>query len=101
MQRATHPSYSFDDFTLDLAAACLLRKGREVKLRPKSFEALRYLVENGGRLVSKDELIRALWPESFVTENSLVKCEGRAAGLEDESQRYPYKRARSQCLSIL
>jgi DNA-binding winged helix-turn-helix (wHTH) protein/TolB-like protein/Tfp pilus assembly protein PilF len=89
MQRATHPSYSFDDFTVDLAAGCLLRAGQEVKLRPKSFEALRYLVENSGRLVSKDELMQALWPDSFVTENSLVKCmrDVRLA-LEDESQHY-------------
>src|SRR5215469_16606600 len=89
MQRATHPSYSFDDFTVDLATGCLLRNGKEVKLRPKSFEALRYLVENGCRLVSKDELMRALWPDSFVTENSLVKCmKDVRLALEDESQHY-------------
>jgi DNA-binding winged helix-turn-helix (wHTH) protein/TolB-like protein/Tfp pilus assembly protein PilF len=84
-----HPRYAFDDFTVDLAAGCLLRNGREVKLRPKSFEALRYLVENGGRLVGKDELMRVLWPDSFVTENSLVKCmKDVRLALEDESQRY-------------
>ena len=89
MQKTAHPSYPFDDFTVDLAAGCLMRKGQEVKLRPKSFEALRYLVENGGRLVSKDELMHAIWPDSFVTENSLVKClrDVRMA-LDDESQRY-------------
>jgi TolB-like protein/DNA-binding winged helix-turn-helix (wHTH) protein/Tfp pilus assembly protein PilF len=66
-----------------------MRKDREVKLRPKSFEALKYLVQNGGRLVSKDELMRALWPDSFVTENSLVKClKDVRLALEDESQRY-------------
>jgi DNA-binding winged helix-turn-helix (wHTH) protein/TolB-like protein/Tfp pilus assembly protein PilF len=89
MQKASHPSYSFDDFAVDLTAGCLLRNGREVKLRPKSFETLRYLVENNGRLVSKDELMRALWPDSFVTENSLVKCmKDVRVALEDESQRY-------------
>ena len=89
MQKATHHTYSFDSFTLDLATCCLLRDGQEVKLRPKSFEGLRFLVENSGRLVTKDELMQTLWPDSFVTENSLVKCltDVRLA-LEDESQRY-------------
>ncbi len=45
-----------------------------MKLRPKAFETLRYLVENLGRLVSKEELIRAVWADALVTDNSLVKC---------------------------
>ena len=89
MQKATHHTYSFDDFTLDLATCCLLRDGQEIKLRPKSFEGLRFLVENSGRLVTKDELMQALWPDSFVTENSLVQClKDVRLALEDESQRY-------------
>ena len=89
MQKATHHTYSFGDFSLDIATCCLLRDGQEVKLRPKSFEGLRFLVENSGRLVTKDELMQALWPDSFVTENSLVKClKDVRLALEDESQRY-------------
>ena len=89
MQKASHQSYSFEGFTLDLDRGCLLRGCEEVKLRPKSYEALRYLVENSGRLVSKDELMKALWPDSFVTDDSLVKClrDVRLA-LGDEEQRY-------------
>ena len=89
MQKASHPSYSFEGFTLDLGRGCLLQGSEEVKLRPKSYEALRYLVENSGRLVSKDELMKALWPDSFVTENSLVKClrDVRLA-LGDDEQHY-------------
>ena len=89
MQKASHPSYSFEGFTLDLASGCLFREGKEVKLRPKSYEALTYLVENSGRLVSKDELMKALWPDSFVTDDSLVKClrDVRLA-LEDDEQHY-------------
>jgi DNA-binding winged helix-turn-helix (wHTH) protein len=45
-----------------------------VKLRPKAFETLSYLVQNPNRLISKDELVEALWTDSFVTDNSLVKC---------------------------
>lgn len=59
---------------LDLTSGFLLRKDQEVKLRPKVFDALRYLVENNGRLVAKAELIQAVWSDSFVTDDSLVQC---------------------------
>ena len=65
---------AFNDFTLDLDRGCLLRGAQEVKLRPKVFEALTYLVGHPNRLVSKDELIKALWTDSFVTDDSLVQC---------------------------
>ena len=80
-------NYRFGDFILEPERAALLRAGREVKLRPKVFDALHYLVENRGRLVPKDELIQALWPEAFVTDDSLVQCmvELRRA-LDDRSQ---------------
>jgi len=81
-------TYHFGEFTLDLARGCLLRAGEEVKLRPKVYEALRYLVENPGRLIGKQELIQAVWPDSFVTDDSLVQCtvELRRA-LDDRDQR--------------
>ncbi|HET6899338.1 MAG TPA: winged helix-turn-helix domain-containing protein, partial [Vicinamibacteria bacterium] len=65
---------AFKDFTLDLDRGQLSRGGEEIKLRPKVFEALTYLVENHNRLVPKDELIKALWTDSFVTDDSLVQC---------------------------
>ena len=46
----------------------------EIKLRPKLYEALLYLLENAGRLVAKQELIAAIWPGTFVTDDSLVQC---------------------------
>src|SRR5438094_8755443 len=52
--------YSFGDFTLDLERGALQKCGADVRLRPKSFEMLCYLVENHGRLVSKDELLNAV-----------------------------------------
>ena len=66
--------YQFGDFTLDLTRGALFRSGEEVKLRPKVFEALKYLVENSGRLIGKEEMAKAIWPESFVTDDSLVQC---------------------------
>ncbi len=87
MDRHSYPRYSFGDFTLDLDRGCLLRDGQEVKLRPKSFEVLKYLVERRGRLVSKSDLMLAVWPDAFVTDDSLVQClvEVRRA-LGDDSQ---------------
>lgn len=79
--------FSFNDFTLDLDAGALSRGDREIQLRPKAFAVLTYLVERRGRLVSKTELIEAVWPDASVTDNSLVQCvrEIRRA-LDDESE---------------
>jgi predicted ATPase/DNA-binding winged helix-turn-helix (wHTH) protein len=80
-------NYRFGEFVLEPERASLLRAGQEIKLRPKVFDALRYLVEHPGRLVAKEELIHVLWPEAFVTDDSLVQCmvELRRA-LDDRSQ---------------
>ena len=61
-------------FTLDLARGCLAHAGERVHLRPQSFEVLRYLVENKGRLISKDKLIEHVWQGRAVTDGSLGKC---------------------------
>lgn len=65
---------SFLDFELDLSRGCLRRGNDEVKLRPKSFDVLCYLVDNQGRLVTKQELIESVWSDTFVTDDSLVQC---------------------------
>lgn len=64
----------FDGFTLDLARGCLLREGEEFHLRPQSYEVLKYLAENKGRLISKDKLIEEVWQGRAVTDGSLGKC---------------------------
>jgi len=66
--------FQFGEYTLDLARGCLRVADSEVDLRPKSFEVLRCLVENAGRLVTKDELIKAVWPNVIVTDESLARC---------------------------
>jgi predicted ATPase/DNA-binding winged helix-turn-helix (wHTH) protein len=70
----SHLSYQFGEFTLDIARGCLLRAGAEIKLRPKVYETLKYLVEHPGQLIGKQELMRAVWPNAFVTDDSLVQC---------------------------
>src|SRR5438094_6341646 len=80
---------SFNGFTVDLPRACLLRQGKEVRLRPKSFETFKYLFENRGRLVTKEELMQAVWPDSFVTEDSLVKVvKDVRRALEDDAHHF-------------
>ncbi len=67
--------YRFDRFTLDLVRGALLdRDGAEVPLRPKAFALLRHLVENAGRLIDRDEILAAVWPGVFVTEDSITLC---------------------------
>lgn len=74
MQKLAHEIYSFDEFRLDLTRGALFRGASEIKLRPKSFEVLKYLTENQGRLVGKDELIESVWRGMAVTDDSLVQC---------------------------
>jgi adenylate cyclase len=64
----------FDRFTLDLARGRLRAGDRDIELRPKSFDVLRYLVENADRLVSKDEIVNAIWPKVQVGDDSLTRC---------------------------
>ena len=71
---AVHRTYSFGEFTLDLDRGALLKAGADIKLRPKSFEMLRYLVERQGLLVSKDELLDAIWGHTVVTEDAVTHC---------------------------
>lgn len=66
--------FHFEGYTLDVERGCLRTADREIDLRPKSFDVLRYLLENGGRLVTKDEVMRAIWPNVIVTDESLAQC---------------------------
>jgi TolB-like protein len=67
-------SFQFAGHTLDVARGSLRASDREVALRPKSFEVLRYLVEHAGRLVNKGELIEAIWPGTVATDELLMHC---------------------------
>ncbi len=57
-------------------AAVSFLNGNEIALRPKTFAVLHYLIENSGRLVSKDELFAAVWPNLAVTDDALVQSIG-------------------------
>jgi DNA-binding winged helix-turn-helix (wHTH) protein len=58
----------FDPFCLDLDNECLWRGSSAIKLRPKAFAVLNHLLGRPGQLVTKEELLNAVWPETFVGE---------------------------------
>jgi Tol biopolymer transport system component/DNA-binding winged helix-turn-helix (wHTH) protein len=64
--------YEFGPFRLDVSGRVLLRENHPVPLTPKAFDTLLLLVENGGALVEKDELMRRIWPDTFVEEANLA-----------------------------
>jgi DNA-binding winged helix-turn-helix (wHTH) protein/tetratricopeptide (TPR) repeat protein len=66
--------FAFGGFVLDLARGALFQDEIEVKLRAKSLDVLAYLVRHPGRLIPKQELIEAIWPDVAVTDDSLVQC---------------------------
>ncbi|HEU0184817.1 MAG TPA: winged helix-turn-helix domain-containing protein [Blastocatellia bacterium] len=73
MMEAYKHFYDFGPFRLDPADRLLLRDGHHVPLTPKAFETLLILVENSGRVIDKDELIKKVWPDTFVEEVNLAK----------------------------
>jgi DNA-binding winged helix-turn-helix (wHTH) protein len=67
--------YRFGSFVLDLEWGGLLAAdGKERPLRPKSFALLHLLAENAGRVLSREAIMTALWPNLFVTENNVTQC---------------------------
>src|SRR5262249_27544200 len=65
---AAAPCLIFGPFALDLANACLCHGTEAVTLPPKAFDVLSYLVTHPDRLVTKDELLDAVWPQTAVTD---------------------------------
>jgi len=68
---ASREVFHFDEFALDVGERRLLRGTETVRLSPKSYDVLVVLVRQSGRLVTKDELLAQVWPESFVEEGIL------------------------------
>jgi adenylate cyclase len=89
MRAVDEKAFCFEGYTLDLRQGAVRAADRELALRPKSFQVLRYLVENAGRLVSKDELAEAVWPDVRVGDESVTRCVSDVRrALEDRDQRF-------------
>jgi len=63
---------SFGEFTADFDQRRLFAHDREIRLTPKGFELLKLLIENRPKALKKDDLFAGLWPDTFVTENTLA-----------------------------
>lgn len=73
MSSLTSNLYQFGEFCLDPQIRVLRRGGTTVPLTPKAFDVLLLLVQNSGRVVTKDELMKGVWPDSFVEESNLTQ----------------------------
>src|SRR5262245_54996629 len=85
------PVYEFGDFRLDVGERQLLRGGRAIPLTTKVFDTLAVLLERSGRLLTKDELMRHVWPDTVVEENNLnhnISVLRRALGEQAGSQQF-------------
>lgn len=83
--------YCFAEFELDLAAVELRADGKAVSLEPQVFALLALLVENGERLVSKDEIVEKVWDGRIVSDAAVasrVKSARQALGDDGKSQRF-------------
>src|SRR5262252_2434796 len=82
--------YEFGPFQVDPQKQTLLRDGQPIGLTPKAFQVLLVLVRRSNQIVSKDELMKAVWPDTFVEETNLTRnifSVRRALG-ETEGRRY-------------
>src|SRR6202047_3145254 len=81
----------FQPFRLDTVNHCLWRAEERVPLTPKSFDVLRYLVEHAERLVTQDEILEALWPETYVNPEVIKQyIRGIRKALGDDPEKPVY-----------
>lgn len=85
MSRVTSNLYQFGEFSLDEQTGVLRKDQETVSLTRKTFDVLLLLVKNAGRTVSKDELMTAVWPDSFVEESNLTQTIFRVRKALDET----------------
>ena len=91
MPLQTKAAYEFGWFHMNPAERLLLREQVQVRVPPKAFDALVFLVENRGLLLEKDELLKQVWPDTFVEESNLAQLISilrRALREEEEGFQY-------------
>jgi DNA-binding winged helix-turn-helix (wHTH) protein/TolB-like protein/Flp pilus assembly protein TadD len=84
-------SYAFGPFRLDPVEKVLFREGNPVSLTPKTIETLTALLEQHGHVVTKEELLRTVWPDTFVEENNLaqhISALRRILGADDTGRQF-------------
>jgi DNA-binding winged helix-turn-helix (wHTH) protein/Tol biopolymer transport system component len=91
MSQRSKRVYEFAPFRLDAAERLLLRDGAAVPLPPKAFDLLLALIEHHGHLLEKDELLKTVWPDTFVEEVNLsynISLIRKALGESENGSRY-------------
>src|SRR5215831_10392785 len=91
MSLAEKEIYRFGHFTLDPTERVLSCEGTPVSLTPKAFDTLLCLVRNPGRMLTKDELLKQVWPDTFVEEVNLavnISAIRKALGENPQDCRY-------------
>lgn len=91
MTKQAQHLYEFGPFRIDSAERLLLRDGHPVPLTTKAFDTLLVLVEKRGHLVDKNEMMSAVWPDSFVEEGNLavtISMIRKALGDEGSERRF-------------
>lgn len=73
MEKFSTQIYGFDQFQLDAAERLLFDGEKTIALAPKVFDTLQLLVENAGRVLSKERMLKEIWEDSFVEENNLAQ----------------------------
>lgn len=76
--------YAFGDFELDEERFELRRTGRPIRLEPKAFRVLAYLIQHRDRAVPRDELLKRFWSGEFVTDSALAHCIAKARQAMDD-----------------
>ena len=91
MSRRVRHLYEFGPFRLDPEKPCLWRNGEPVPLTPKAVETLLILVQQNGKLVEREDLMRAIWPDTFVEDGNLnfnVSILRKAMGTDEAGEQY-------------
>src|SRR5688572_4217254 len=65
--------FDFDSYRVDAVKRTLSRDGIPIPLTPKAFDTLLTLILNRGRIIPKDELLKSIWPDTFVEEATLAQ----------------------------
>ncbi len=73
MTNGIHDIIEFDDVRIEPQNFKIFKAERELSLEPKTFRLLLFLIENRVRLVEKNELLDAIWKDTFVTENAMTR----------------------------
>jgi Tol biopolymer transport system component/DNA-binding winged helix-turn-helix (wHTH) protein len=89
MRSSAEPPYRFDDVVVDPSNLRLTVGGAIRPVEPKSFRLLQFLIENRDRVVSKDEIFQAVWPDVTVTDNALTRAVAQVRKALDDDPKEP------------